>query len=159
MVTLNILTDLDVANGVRGMIEGIVFDECEGLTITKEDHSIQLLYPPQYVLVKLSQTKALSLEGLPQNVIPVEPVRKTFMINIDGVKMTELSATSTYACVCFHGLQITRANITACDRRHWPSPNSFLMSILHYREEQVIITFVFFMILMKHYCNDTLVTI
>ena len=88
MVTLNILTDLDVANGVRGMIEGIVFDECERLTITKEDHSIQLLYPLQYVLVKLDRTKAPSLEGLPQNVIPVEPVRKTFMINKCGVKMT-----------------------------------------------------------------------
>ena len=54
MVNLNILTDLDVANGVRGTIEGIVLDECERLTSTKEDHSIQLLYPPQYVLVKLN---------------------------------------------------------------------------------------------------------
>ena len=88
MVTLNILTDLMLQNGVRGTIEGIVFDEHERLTITKEDHSIQLLYPPQYMLVKLNRTKAPSLEGLPQNVIPVEPVRKTFMINKYGVKMT-----------------------------------------------------------------------
>ena len=71
------------------------------MTITKENHSIQLLYPLQYVLVKLNQMKAPSLEGLPQNVIPVEPVRKTFMINKDGVKMTvnqvQLPLTLAYA--------------------------------------------------------------
>ena len=71
------------------------------MTITKENHSIQLLYPLKYVLVKLNQMKAPSLEGLPQNVIPVEPVRKTFMINKDGVKMTvnqvQLPLTLAYA--------------------------------------------------------------
>ena len=29
MVTLNIHTDLDVANGVRGVVEGLVLDERE----------------------------------------------------------------------------------------------------------------------------------
>jgi len=60
---------LDVANGVRGRIEGIVFDERERLIATKESHSIRLHYPPRYVLVKLDRTKAPSLEGLSENVI------------------------------------------------------------------------------------------
>ena len=53
MVTLNILTDLDVANGVRGVIEGIVLDERERIMTVKETHSIHLRYPPRYVLVRL----------------------------------------------------------------------------------------------------------
>jgi hypothetical protein len=67
MVTLNILTDLDVANGMRGIIEGIVLDERERLTTVKETHSVHLRYLPRYVLVKLDRTKAPSLENLPQN--------------------------------------------------------------------------------------------
>jgi hypothetical protein len=101
MVTMNILTDMDVANGVRGRIEGIVFDERERLIFTKETHHIQLHYPPRYVLVKLDRTKAPSLEGLPQNVIPVEPVKKTFMMNKNGAKTTvnrvQLPLTLAYA--------------------------------------------------------------
>ena len=40
MVTQNILTDLDVANGVRGEIEGIVFDERERLIVSTVSHSV-----------------------------------------------------------------------------------------------------------------------
>ena len=40
MVTQNILTDLDVANGVRGEIEGIVFDERERLIVLTVSHSV-----------------------------------------------------------------------------------------------------------------------
>ena len=53
MVTLNILTDLDVANGVHGTIEGIVLDEHEQQISSKDTQTIHLQYPPQYVLVKL----------------------------------------------------------------------------------------------------------
>jgi len=73
MVTLNIQTDLDVANGVRGTVEGIILDERERLSSLKDSHTINLRYPPRYVLVKLDRTKAPTLEGLPTNVIPIEP--------------------------------------------------------------------------------------
>ena len=33
MVTMNIHTDMDLANGVKGVIEGIVLDECERVII------------------------------------------------------------------------------------------------------------------------------
>lgn len=42
MVTLNINTDLDVANGVHGVIEGIVLDERERQSATTETKTIQL---------------------------------------------------------------------------------------------------------------------
>ena len=101
MVTLNILTDLDVANGVRGVLEGIVLDERERLITTKHTHTVQLKYPPRYVLVKLDRTKAPSLEGLPPKVIPIVPVTKTFTVNKDGSKITvnrtQLPLTLAYA--------------------------------------------------------------
>ena len=101
MVTLNILTDMDVANGVRGVIEGIVLDERERVMTVTETNSIQLRYPPRYVLVKLNRTKAPSLENLPQNVIPIVPVKKTFTITKNGTKMTvtryQLPLTLAYA--------------------------------------------------------------
>ena len=53
MVTLNIHTDLDVANGVCGVVEGLVLDERERQIGPSEYHCVRLQYPPQYVLVKL----------------------------------------------------------------------------------------------------------
>ena len=101
MVTLNIMTDLDVANGVRGRVKGIVVDEREPMTMTKEAHIVRLQYPPQYVLVELERSKAPTLEGLPENVIPIEPVRKAFTIEKDGRRMTvnrtQLPLTLAYA--------------------------------------------------------------
>ena len=46
MVTLNIHTDLDIVNGVRGTIEGIILDEREQMNTTTESHTIHLQYPP-----------------------------------------------------------------------------------------------------------------
>ena len=101
MVTLNIHTDLDVANGVRGVIEGIVLDERKRIMTVKETHSIHLRYPPRYVLVRLDRTKAPSLENLLQNVIPIVPVKKNFTINKNGTKTTvtryQLPLTLAYA--------------------------------------------------------------
>ena len=101
MITHNIQTDLDLANGARGIIEGIVLDERERIIASTETHSIHLRYPPRYILVKLHHTKAPSFEGLPQNVIPIEPIKKNFTINKDGVKKTvtrlQLPLTLAYA--------------------------------------------------------------
>jgi hypothetical protein len=87
MVTMNIHTDLDVANGVWGRIQAIVLDKRERLITTKDKHFIQLKYPPRYVLVRLDQMKAPLLQGLEENVIPVISVTKTFVIK-DGIKKT-----------------------------------------------------------------------
>lgn len=101
MVTLNIHTDLDVANGVRGVVEGIVLDERERQTGASEGHFLRLQYPPRYVLVKLARTKVHQLHNLPTNVIPIEPVTKTFTIIKDGNKVsvnrTQLPLTLAYA--------------------------------------------------------------
>jgi ATP-dependent exoDNAse (exonuclease V) alpha subunit len=87
MVTLNIHTDLDITNGVHGVIEGIVLDEREH-QIGLNETSVHLHYPPRYVLVKLLQTKAAQLPGLAENVIPISPVTKMFTIMKDRSQIT-----------------------------------------------------------------------
>lgn len=100
MITLNIHTDLDVANGVRGILEGIVLDERERLFESNEEFA-QLHYPPRYVLVKLLRTKAAHLQGLAENVIPISPVTKSLIVMKDGnritVHRTQLPLTLAYA--------------------------------------------------------------
>jgi hypothetical protein len=86
MVTLNIHTDLDVANGVRVVVEGIVLDEREQQVDASGTSCIHLQYPPRYIIVKLLWTKAPRLHGLPENVIPIEPVTKSFTIIKNGNK-------------------------------------------------------------------------
>lgn len=99
MVTFNVNTEKDIANGSRGTIYGIVLDErepqCEG-------PRVELKYPPAYVLVKLDHSKAASLDGLPEGVVPIVPIQKDFYIKkADGRKVkvtrTQLPITAAYA--------------------------------------------------------------
>ncbi|KAI5892663.1 uncharacterized protein SCHCODRAFT_01067198, partial [Schizophyllum commune H4-8] len=55
MVTENIDTDLDIANGARGQIVGIVFNPAEPQHT--DDSVVHLRYLPAYVLVKLERTR------------------------------------------------------------------------------------------------------
>ncbi|OAX32065.1 hypothetical protein K503DRAFT_777026 [Rhizopogon vinicolor AM-OR11-026] len=62
MVTFNVETDLDIANGSCGEITKIVLDEREtGFTLTAL--IVELAYPPAYILVKMKRTKAVRLAG------------------------------------------------------------------------------------------------
>ncbi|KAF8589174.1 hypothetical protein K439DRAFT_1286976, partial [Ramaria rubella] len=56
MVTTNIDTDLDVANGSRGEIVGIALDPREEKTGSSA--IVALEYPPTYILVKLQRTRS-----------------------------------------------------------------------------------------------------
>jgi hypothetical protein len=86
MVTINICTDLNVANGTQGEIMDIVLDERED---EKDLHTtkIKLQFPPCYVLVKLTRTKATQLEGLPEHVIPITPITKVYSIQMNKRKL------------------------------------------------------------------------
>lgn len=100
MVTYNIETDPDIANGARGEIIEIVLDEHES-SYSLSQSVIQLEYPPAYMLIKMLLTKASSLEGLDENVIHLIPMERTFSI-IHGnqcktVVHKQLPLTSAYA--------------------------------------------------------------
>lgn len=58
MVTFNVETQLDVANGARGVVQQII--------------------PPECVLVRLYRTKATQIPGLDPGVIPIVPIARKF---------------------------------------------------------------------------------
>lgn len=82
MVTVNVMTDLDVANGARGEIVDIILDPDE--PTPSNTGTVKLTKPPAYVLVKLDRTRATTLPGLPDGVIPIEPFTKSFEIETEG---------------------------------------------------------------------------
>jgi hypothetical protein len=87
MVTFNVQTDLDVSNGARGEIVDIILDECE--PELSADPIVLLTYPPLYVLVEFSRTKALALEGLPKGVLPITAIERTYSFqDVNGCKHT-----------------------------------------------------------------------
>jgi hypothetical protein len=100
MVTWNVHTELDVANGSRGIVMGIGLHPEEG-RLENDVCVWKLTHPPSYVLVKLLRTKIGQLQGLPPQVIPITPITKKFNITIGGSSMvvsrTQLPITAAYA--------------------------------------------------------------
>ncbi|KAG9033097.1 hypothetical protein FS837_002549, partial [Tulasnella sp. UAMH 9824] len=101
MVTYNVKTDLDVANSARGRIHDIV--------LNVEEHpppagakEVQLNNLPTYLLIEMDRALAEQLEGLPEGVLPLEPISKLFQIALPNgekktVKRTWLPLTAAYA--------------------------------------------------------------
>ena len=100
MVTFNVETDLDVANGARGEIIKIVLDENES-NYSPTQSIIRLKYPPVYVLIRMKSSKVSGLEGLEQNIIPLTPMEHTFLITQGSQSKTvvrkQLPLTTAYA--------------------------------------------------------------
>lgn len=81
MVTENINTELDIANGSRGEIVDIVLGPNEPcLQVTNGIWKLQ--HPPLYILVKMQRTKTEGLDGLEERVIPVQPAQRAMYINV-----------------------------------------------------------------------------
>ncbi|KIM69312.1 hypothetical protein SCLCIDRAFT_1177308 [Scleroderma citrinum Foug A] len=101
MVTFNVSTDLNMANGAQGHLVDIVLDPRETADINN-GQGIELQYPPVYVLVQMCHTKATVLETLPVGVLLIIPLCKTFNImSANGKKRTvshvQLPITPAYA--------------------------------------------------------------
>lgn len=62
MVTANLETNLDIANGAHGVISGIVRNPAE--SPLGDGDVVELKYMPAYILVKLDHTLATGLAGL-----------------------------------------------------------------------------------------------
>ena len=80
MVTNNVETDLDITNGARGEIVDIILHPDE--PPLGDEPVMHLKYPPAYILVKLTRTRATRLEGLEETVIPVEVASATMQITV-----------------------------------------------------------------------------
>jgi len=107
MVTFNVHTNLDIANGACGEIVDIVLDEREG-DIQKEDSITNLKYPPCYILVQLLHCKMSTLKGLPEGVIPIAPMKKNYTIqDLNSIKSViirqQLPMTAAHALTDYRG--------------------------------------------------------
>ena len=98
MVTFNVSTDLDVANGVWGHIVDIVLDAREEMS-TVPTRTTDLQYPPVYVLIQMIHTK---VDALASGVLPITPLTKMFsVVTASGNKLTvsrqQIPITPAYA--------------------------------------------------------------
>ena len=90
MVTLNLATEADLANGSRGTIEDIVLDSREQLTKNDVDQSgvVWTKYPPSMILFRPFHYKFDPFPGFAVGLIPIFPSEVKFTIH-DG-KNTKL---------------------------------------------------------------------
>jgi hypothetical protein len=88
MITNNIETELDVANGARGTVEKIIVAPDSATELS--NHIQTLTRPPCCVLVRLSRTKAKALPGLDAGIIPITPIRNSFKIKLPDGKNVNL---------------------------------------------------------------------
>jgi ATP-dependent exoDNAse (exonuclease V) alpha subunit len=96
MVTWNVNTELDVANGAKGTITKIVLDPREEAILTTP--IVKLHYPPAFVLVKLDRTKMAQLPGLDAGVAPITPLQRQIKISKgENVNRKQLPITGAYA--------------------------------------------------------------
>ncbi|KAI6125249.1 hypothetical protein EV401DRAFT_1938657 [Pisolithus croceorrhizus] len=105
MVTQNVETDLNITNGVRGVIVDIILHPEEPPCIIT-DSVAHLKHLPSYILVKLCRTRTSQLPGLEHCVIPVVPVCRSYGIRYMGpqgvavsrrVRRMQYLVTSAYA--------------------------------------------------------------
>ncbi|KAG8701997.1 hypothetical protein FRC11_011758 [Ceratobasidium sp. 423] len=90
MVTYNIETELDVANGARGTIVRIITGD-SGTVEAGVNHLQELSRPPICVLVRLWRTKLEKLPGLDEGVIPIVPIRTQFKLKLPNKKVLTVS--------------------------------------------------------------------
>lgn len=79
MVTMNVETDLDVANGSRGIVTGIILDENE--PITTGTRIVKLKNPPACIMVKLDHGERIHLQGLEAKTVPIFPTTQVIRIS------------------------------------------------------------------------------
>jgi hypothetical protein len=62
---------------------------------------VELAFPPAYILVKMDRTKAIQLEGLEKDVLPLVPMERTFAIvhekELKTIRRRQLPVTPAYA--------------------------------------------------------------
>ncbi|KAG8960157.1 hypothetical protein FRC00_000811 [Tulasnella sp. 408] len=88
MVTYNVKTDLDVANGARGRVHDIVLDG-EETAVSEGANEVELKHLPSYLLIEMDRTRAEKLDGLPKDVLPLEPISESYQITMpSGEKRT-----------------------------------------------------------------------
>jgi len=76
MVLLNVATEVDIANGMRGEIQDIILDEREDSLVRNDNDYIKLKYLPAMLLFRPYKNM---FQGLPPGVTPLTPSQASFM--------------------------------------------------------------------------------
>jgi hypothetical protein len=106
LVTQNLDVDIDVTNGARGEVVGIVLDPDKEAELEEGAPVVKLTRMPKYLLVKLTRTRQQKLEGLEEGVIPIEPVTLPVQIDVKlkggkwvkrSIRRTQFTMTAAYA--------------------------------------------------------------
>jgi hypothetical protein len=86
IVTNNIAVDLDITNGARGHITEIILDKRE--PPLGNEPIVHLVKMPLCIMVKFHSTRASTLAGLEEKVVPIEPMvtRTDVRMDIGGKK-------------------------------------------------------------------------
>jgi hypothetical protein len=83
MVTLNLATEADLANGSRGTVEDIVLDPRERVSSQEigKDGTVWLQYPPAMILFRPAHYEFEPFPGLEPGLVPIFPSEVTFNIH------------------------------------------------------------------------------
>jgi hypothetical protein len=81
ILTENISTDLDLANGATGEVVGIALHPDE--PAHGDQPEVNLLRLPKYILVKLEKTRAGKLSGLEEKIVPIECSTTTYQLKME----------------------------------------------------------------------------
>ena len=103
MVTMNISTEMELANGLRGVVEDIILDLREKIDINHST-TIQLQYPPAAVLFKPLFSRKHKFPSLPEGTIPIFPTKKKFKLGGRSgvrIKREQFALTPAYAFTDF----------------------------------------------------------
>jgi ATP-dependent exoDNAse (exonuclease V) alpha subunit len=105
MVTCNIATTINLANGSRGTIVDIILDPRESQLVTRniEHNIVHLQFPPAAVVLQLDFTRFPIVPGLQQGQAPLFPIAKKFRIGKPSVSVQrrQLPLTPAYAFTDF----------------------------------------------------------
>jgi len=89
MVTYNIDTMHQIANGAQGEIVRIILDPCEDPKEQDGAQDVELSYPPACVLIQLNSYKLMSIGDQDPGVIPIFPIDQLFQISMWSVSEGE----------------------------------------------------------------------
>jgi len=92
MVTLNLATEADLANGSRGIVEDIVLDPRERVSSEEigDDGTVWLQYPPAMILFRPFHYEFEQFPGFEPSLIPIFPTEVTFNIHYKNNPNTQI---------------------------------------------------------------------
>ena len=116
MVTWNISTDADLANGARGEVVDIVLNQWEDPSMV-EGTNVLLKYPPIMMLIKPVNKSKIKFPGLSAGLIPISPAESTFSIKLPLAAKTTITRrwialTASYSLTNYRSH--TRSNDQIC---------------------------------------------